>query len=198
MEISSDKRRASVLIPLVEINGEDHILFEVRSSHIRQPHEISFPGGRNEEGESTEETAVRECMEELLIRKEDIQMICPLYTIQGPRGIMVSSYLGRLNNYQNTYSSSEVDHVFTVPLETLVNEIPETGSGEYVFQGEDSFPYEYIPHGREYPFSPIKRTFLFYKTDGGIIWGLTADLLYLFLSLLKEKTIKNPQSCGSE
>jgi len=185
MEISSNKRRASVLIPLVEINGEDHILFEVRSSHIRQPHEISFPGGRNEEGESTEETAVRECMEELMIERSDIDMICPLHTIQGPRGIMVSSYLGRLNNYQNTYSSSEVDHVFTVPLETLVSMTPETGSGRYIFEGEEGFPYEYIPHGREYPFSPIERTFLFYKTGDGMIWGLTADLLSLFLSLLK-------------
>ena len=37
----------SVLIPLVEVNGETHVLFEVRSSKLRsQPGDICFPGGK--------------------------------------------------------------------------------------------------------------------------------------------------------
>ena len=37
---------AAVAVPLLEIDGEDHVLFTVRSQTLRrQPGEISFPGG---------------------------------------------------------------------------------------------------------------------------------------------------------
>ncbi|GAE44688.1 hypothetical nudix hydrolase YeaB [Mesobacillus boroniphilus JCM 21738] len=37
----------AVLLPLVEVNGDVHILFEVRSLKMRrQPGEVCFPGGR--------------------------------------------------------------------------------------------------------------------------------------------------------
>ena len=40
---------AAVAVPLLEIDGEDHILFTVRSQTLRrQPGEISFPGGHCE------------------------------------------------------------------------------------------------------------------------------------------------------
>jgi coenzyme A diphosphatase NUDT7 len=42
----------AVLVPLIEIDGELNIIYEVRSNSITQPGEISFPGGRIEEGES--------------------------------------------------------------------------------------------------------------------------------------------------
>ena len=37
---------AAVTVPIVSMDGEDHILFTVRSKTLRrQPGEISFPGG---------------------------------------------------------------------------------------------------------------------------------------------------------
>lgn len=36
---------ASVFIPLIEIDNEVHVLYQVRSEHIRQGGEIGFPGG---------------------------------------------------------------------------------------------------------------------------------------------------------
>ena len=39
--------RSAVLIPLVQVDGEWSVLFEVRSSTMRtQPGDICFPGGR--------------------------------------------------------------------------------------------------------------------------------------------------------
>ena len=36
---------AAVAVPLLEIDGEDHIVFTVRSNKLRrQPGEVSFPG----------------------------------------------------------------------------------------------------------------------------------------------------------
>ena len=37
----------------------------MRSEHISQPGEISFPGGRVEDGETFQEAAIRETCEEL-------------------------------------------------------------------------------------------------------------------------------------
>ena len=39
--------RASVLLPLVETDGEPSILFEERNANIPQGGEVCFPGGRD-------------------------------------------------------------------------------------------------------------------------------------------------------
>ena len=57
----------AVLVPLIEIDEELNLIYEVRSNSIEQPGEISFPGGRIEDGESPEEAAIRETSEELLL-----------------------------------------------------------------------------------------------------------------------------------
>src|SRR5699024_7104932 len=64
-------RKAAVLLPLVEVDGETHILFEVRSNKMRrQPGDICFPGGRVEEFDETKlATAIRETSEELGVPK---------------------------------------------------------------------------------------------------------------------------------
>jgi hypothetical protein len=42
----------------------------------------------------------------------------------------------------------------------------------------EDFPFDLIPGGRDYPWRKIPRTFYFYETQGGVIWGMTAELLY--------------------
>ena len=59
-------RRAAVILPLIEINNEIHLLFEVRSKKMKsQPGDICFPGGKIEENESPKSAALREASEEL-------------------------------------------------------------------------------------------------------------------------------------
>jgi 8-oxo-dGTP pyrophosphatase MutT (NUDIX family) len=72
----------SVLIPLIEIKGQTHLIYELRSKNLStQPGEVSFPGGRIERGEEFSQAAVRECSEELLIPEEKIDLceslVCP-------------------------------------------------------------------------------------------------------------------------
>ncbi|MDG2702973.1 CoA pyrophosphatase, partial [Vibrio parahaemolyticus] len=58
--------KAAVLVPLVQVDGEWHVLFEVRSLTMRkQPGDISFPGGKLDGGETAQEAALRETYEEL-------------------------------------------------------------------------------------------------------------------------------------
>ena len=54
-------KRASILVPIVKIDDSYYILFEVRSKNLRtQPNEISFPGGKIENGENPVDAAIRE------------------------------------------------------------------------------------------------------------------------------------------
>ncbi|MCY1690780.1 hypothetical protein OVA29_08950 [Exiguobacterium sp. SL14] len=47
------RHAATVLVPLVEQDGEVYLLFQVRAKTLRsQPGEIAFPGGRIDLGES--------------------------------------------------------------------------------------------------------------------------------------------------
>lgn len=193
-EIRPVRRRNAVLIPLIEKDGELRILFEVRQAGIRQGGEICFPGGRIEAHESAEEAAVRETAEELLIPKENIEVIAPMHMIGGPGGAELSSCLGILHEYTGTFSKREVDHVFTVSLSWFASHAPRICDGAMAVDLAEDFPYELIPGGRDYPWHRIPRRFYFYESEGGVIWGITAELLYHALGVL----IGNPAGSRPE
>lgn len=183
-EIRPVKRSNAVLIPLVEERGELSILFEVRQTGIRQGGEICFPGGMIEKGENIQEAAARETSEELLLPAENIEVIAPMHSMSGPGGARISSCLGILHDYQGTFSKEEVDHVFTVPLRWFAAHPPRISSGEMAVRTAEDFPYELLPGGRNYPWRSIPRRFYFYESEGGVIWGITAELLYHALKVL--------------
>lgn len=180
------ERHSSVLLPLIEKNGQLEVLFEVRSARLHhQPGEVCFPGGAAEEDESFEETAVRETSEELLLSREQIEILAPLDYLETSSGLTVHAYLGVLKEYEGDFSSKEVDRVFSVPLSWILEQEPE----KYVtavctIPGED-FPYERIPGGREYPWRKGTYEVYFYQYGGEIIWGMTAKLLYAFVKLCR-------------
>ncbi len=178
----NNKKRASVLIPLLFSDKEPRILFEVRNNNIAQGSEICFPGGMSEPGESGEYTAIRESSEELLISHDDIEIIAPMFEMAGPGGIAVSSYLGILKNYENTWSESEVDHTFSLPVSWFEKHKPLTSSAVLKTFPDPDFHFELIEGGKSYPFSEIKKDYYFYDTPEGVIWGLTAQIVYAFIS----------------
>ena len=195
-EIRPVRRRNAVLIPLIEKEGELCILFEVRQAGIRQGGEICFPGGMIEAHETAEEAAVRETAEELLIPEENIEVIAPMHMIGGPGGAELSSCLGILHGYTGTFSRREVDHVFTVPLSWFAAHAPRICDGAMAVELAEDFPYELIPGGREYPWHRIPRRFYFYESEGGVIWGITAELLYHALGVLIGHPVENRSGSG--
>ena len=184
----SGRTPASVLIPLLP--GEDgfRVLFEVRSPQIAQGGEICFPGGSCEDGESPEHTAVRETCEELGVTGQQIELAAPLCSMSGPKGRTVFSYLGFLRGYRGTFANEEVDHVFSIPLQELLEAEPMEGHAKLIVRPDEDFPFDLIQGGQNYRWSTQTRTYYFYPTrEDGAIWGVTADLLRQFLYLIKEK-----------
>ncbi len=197
-EISPVNRENAVLIPLVEVDGNLSILFEVRQAGIRQGGEICFPGGRIEKNETAEEAAVRETSEELKIPSEKIEVIAPMHVMAGPGGAKIRSFLGILTDYDGSYSEREVDHVFTVPLRWFKEHGPMIREASMVVQTPEDFPYELLPGGRAYPWHTVPRRFYFYESRGGVIWGITAQMLYHCLEVIMAEHRDGAPADGAE
>jgi len=177
-------RRAAIIIPLVEINNEVCILFEVRAKKLNsQPGDICFPGGKIDGDETPKEAALREMFEELGI--ENIDIINELDTVVRYDGIIIHPYLGIIENIKEIkINESEVDHVFYVPLNYLLNHEPLEVNSKLKIERPEEFPYDLIVNKENYKFREAKYRLLFYKYENYNIWGITAEMLKNFLEKL--------------
>ena len=183
---ASKARDAAVMIPLVtDADGALGILFEVRSRKIIQGGEICFPGGRIDEGEKPMETVIREAHEELEIPEENIDIIAPMFIMNGISDSLIYAYLGSIRDYKQSFSEDEVENVFILSLDELISMEPKESTAEFVFSMPEDFHYELVPGGRDYSWAKRSKNYYFYETPYGVIWGMTAELLYSFISELK-------------
>lgn len=178
---------SAVLLPLVETAGELAVLFEKRSLHLfSQPGEICFPGGRIESEEDPQMAAVRETCEELGLDNSDFEVIAPLDLLITPFSAIVYPYVGYIKDkHRITLNPDEVETVFCVPLEYLLHNKPIQKNLSVKMNFSDDYPYELIPHGREYPFRQPSYPQHFYIWKEYVIWGLTALILNHFIGLVK-------------
>jgi peroxisomal coenzyme A diphosphatase NUDT7 len=180
-------RRSAVLVPLIERNGEVHVLLEQRPRHLRNhPGEICFPGGRCEEGEEDAElTSIRETCEELGVTPERIEVIGKLDRLVGNTEI-IHPFVGRiLGQDEFRPNPSEVEEVFSIPLEHLLTTGPKAFQMQFKVVPPDDFPYDDIPGGREYKWRHGKYPTYFYYYENRVVWGITGRILYHFLELIR-------------
>jgi peroxisomal coenzyme A diphosphatase NUDT7 len=178
--------RVSVLLPLVEKDGEIHVLFEVRASHMRrQPNEVCFPGGKMDDKDATEmQCAIRETTEELGIVESDISNVIPLDYLVSAFGTIIYPFVGFIDDLNKLHPNpDEVGNTFTVPLSYLRQTEPERYKINFEVQPEDGFPFDLIVGGENYNWQTRQVDELFYQYDGNVIWGLTARILTHFLEL---------------
>lgn len=184
----------SVLLPLIEIDEEMHLIYEVRSQSIRQPGEVSFPGGKIEENESPEYAAVRETHEELNIDEKNIEIIAEMDYASSNRGSFVYTFLGHIKNTEAlkiNYNRDEVSELFFVPLSYLLKNEPEKYYMNYYPKADNDFPYHMLKEGKNYNWQSIRNPVYFYKYKEYIIWGLTAKITYNFIKKITQKTNKD-------
>ncbi len=129
---------ASVLIPIINVEGTEHILFEKRSLKLtNQPGDSCFPGGIIGDGESPMEAAMRETCEELLIDRSQVINVKKLDIIKGPPNIGdISVFLGELLDYNFTFSRAEVGRVFSIPKDRLLNLKSRGEKPEFYYEKE--------------------------------------------------------------
>jgi len=185
---------SAVLLPLLEISGDLHILFEVRARHLkRQPGEICFPGGRVEPKElkRPQDAAIRETYEEINVPRESIDLIGPLDYFISPIGSLIYPFLGKLNiDELPTPNYDEVAEVFLVPLSFLLDAEPEQSKLEIGTRFGEGFPFHrlpdrYQPGWRLLGTSPI----YFYQYGERLIWGATAGILHSFLEMYRKNAV---------
>lgn len=198
---------SAILVPIVELNGEEHLLFEKRAPHIRQGSETCFPGGHFDRAKdkSCLETALRETQEELGIRQQDIQLIGQLDTLVSPRGIIVECFLGLLDLASLddlVLDREEVAEVFSVPVRWFLGNRPEI----YHTRIETQSSYK-DDEGRLQVLLPVEelglpgrykknrsewiRKVMVYRYQNQIIWGLTGSVVENLLKTVFAATFDN-------
>jgi len=115
----ADARMGAVLALLYEKDGETHILFAKRPMTMRNhPGQIAFPGGRQDEGETMAETALRETEEEVGIPPRLIEILDTLHpTYIPPSNFFVQPYVGwHEGEPELTAAPDEVEQILQIPL----------------------------------------------------------------------------------
>lgn len=177
---------ASVLIPLMEHDGNVQIVFEKRALDLtHQPGEICLPGGKREGTETLEQNAIRETAEELLVSPSQIQMIAKLPPLVGPGMHRIGVFVGILHDYSFTFDPVEVDSIHLIPLQWLLENEPKGYELKMITEVPDDFPFEKIPHGRNYPWKVGHRTVYFYEHPKVNLWGFSANVVRLFIRELQ-------------
>jgi 8-oxo-dGTP pyrophosphatase MutT (NUDIX family) len=178
----------AVLVPLVEANGELHLLYEVRAATLqRQPGEVCFPGGRIEEGETAVQCALRETKEELSIPSSAIRVLGPLDFICHRSNFVLYPILSMVAPQAVSAlvpNPAEVERTFLVPLSALRAMVPEEYSYDLVPAPGAEFPFERIGIPRNYPWNAGVVSGLIYPWQDKTIWGMTARITQHVLSLL--------------
>ena len=201
-----DMFQASVIVPLILIENEINILFQVRAKNIRQGGEVSFPGGKMDlQDNSFSDTAIRETCEELGISSDKIELKAELDTLISPFNSMIKSYIAFIDILkidELKLNEDEVEEVFLVPLKWFY----ENDAEIYKIYLE-SHPYKIDFDGKKSVTFPAKdlglpslyheswmnssRKIYFYNYKNYKIWGFTAHILKDALKKLELLGIKN-------
>jgi 8-oxo-dGTP pyrophosphatase MutT (NUDIX family) len=114
---------AAVLVPLYVENGEPHLVFTKRREDLRRhAGEISFPGGRYDEGEEDlRATALREAQEEIGLPSEAVEIVGALQpTPTIATGYAIYPFVGLIDPGRAwTISAREVAEVLEFSLSEL-------------------------------------------------------------------------------
>lgn len=159
---------AAVLACIYDRDGEAWVILTRRTIQLRSHSgEISFPGGRQEPGESFEQTARRETIEEIAL-VEPVRFVGELdhlSTITSQSVIV--PYVGVLDAPPEDLvpNPGEVDAILDVPLSTLLD--------PSIYRSE----IWRIPGVREHPI-------FFFDLAEDTVWGATAAMLRQLLGFL--------------
>ena len=124
MDVPGGRTHSAVLVPLFCDPAQRlHAVFTKRRSDLRRHSgEISFPGGRREDGETLQQTALREAFEEVGLPEGEVDIVGAL----APVGTFVTNYaiypfVGVIEHgFEWVAQEAEVAEVLEFALDDLV------------------------------------------------------------------------------
>ena len=117
---------AAVMVLLYERDGEEHLLFQVRTHHVEHHKgEISLPGGAKDPEDGTLlVTALRETEEEIGVAASDIEIYGQLDDTPTRSNFVMSPFVGAITApgpYPFEFAEIEVAELLEVPLSGLLS-----------------------------------------------------------------------------
>jgi 8-oxo-dGTP pyrophosphatase MutT (NUDIX family) len=167
-EVERDSgRAAAVLVPVIDRDDGDHLLFTERSPDLEaHPGEMAFPGGGYEpEDADLAGTALREANEEVGIRPEEAELLGQLDDVPGPYGHVVRPFVARVTDREYAPDEREVVEVVVLSAADLVD------------------PAVYSVEERRNPEGETVGL-PFFRVGDDVVWGLTGFILARFLSIV--------------
>ena len=156
-----ETRRAAVLAPLYDKDGEAWVVLTRRSRHMRSHQgEVSFPGGRRDGDEPLVATALREAEEEIRLDPESVEVVGELdHLTTAISSVAIAPFVGALPGVPTDLrpADAEVERILHVPMSELL--------ADGVFREEI-----WTLGGRTRPM-------WFFELEGDTVWGATAALL---------------------
>jgi 8-oxo-dGTP pyrophosphatase MutT (NUDIX family) len=160
---------AAVLVPLINRPHGVTVLFTQRTAHLNDhAGQISFPGGRVDEGDVDRvDTALREAEEETGLPRRQVHVIGMLPDYDIPTGFRVTPVVGWIEPpVQLAPDPFEVAELFEVPLAHFLDPANHQRHSDEVNGRRRN--YYAMPHG------------------GRHIWGATAGMLYSLYRFLSD------------
>jgi 8-oxo-dGTP pyrophosphatase MutT (NUDIX family) len=156
-----DTRRAAVLAPVYDRDGEAFVVLTRRAQHLRSHQgEVSFPGGRRDGDEPLVATALREAEEEIRLDPDSVEVIGELdHLTTAISSVAIAPFVGALPGVPVGLrpADAEVERILHVPLSELL---------------EDGVFHEEI-----WTLGERTRPMWFFELEGDTVWGATAALL---------------------
>ncbi|MFP8891298.1 NUDIX hydrolase [Natrialbaceae archaeon A-CW2] len=164
--VTDQSYEAAVLAPIIDRDGEDHVLFTRRADHLGEhPGQMSFPGGgRESEDETILETALREADEEIGLEPHTVELVGQLDDIRTVTEYGVTPFVGQIPDRVYEPDENEVAEIVVLPL-----------SG---FLDPDNFEYE----RRDHPYYG-DIIIHYFHVDDYTVWGATGRMLVQLLEL---------------
>lgn len=162
---------AAVLMPLVRREGEWHLVFTRRTNDVEHHKgQVSFPGGACEAGETAEQTALREAVEEIGLQQADVRVLGRLNDVVTITHYRVAPLVGVMPwPYSFRLSTVEVGCVFSIPLIWLTQ---RENWEEHLISLEGALSPSPVVNYHEY--------------DGEVVWGATARMVQNLIKVVFE------------